>query len=77
MLLGTSALCRILLPLTGLTHAGLAAWTTWNVASGAEPEALGGLMAPDPLGALFPMLTSLLFVDGLRVRSVFIYGKIE
>lgn len=62
MLLGTSALCRILLPLTGLTHAGLAAWTTWNVASGAEPEALGGLLAPDPLGALFLMLASLLFL---------------
>ena len=62
ILLGTKAMCRVLLPLTALGHVILAAWTTHAVATGAEPKALSGLLAPDPLGTLFLMLASLLFM---------------
>ena len=62
ILLGTKAMCRVLLPLTALGHVVLAAWTTHAVATGAEPKALNGLLAPDPLGTLFLMLASLLFM---------------
>ena len=62
ILLGTKAMCRVLLPLTALCHTALAAWTTYAVGTGAEPRALNGLLAPDPLGALFLMLASLLFL---------------
>lgn len=62
ILLGTKAMCRVLLPLTALCHTALAAWTTYAVGMGAEPRALNGLLAPDPLGALFLMLASLLFL---------------
>ena len=62
ILLGTKAMCRVLLPLTALGHTALAAWTTYAVGTGAEPRAMNGLLAPDPLGALFLMLASLLFL---------------
>lgn len=62
ILLGTKAMCRVLLPLTALGHTALAAWTTHAVGTGAEPRAMNGLLAPDPLGALFLMLASLLFL---------------
>ncbi|MDD4701314.1 MAG: proton-conducting transporter membrane subunit [Desulfovibrio sp.] len=62
ILLGTKAMGRIILPLTALGHVALAAWTTHAVATGAEPRALNGLLAPDALGALFLMLASLLFL---------------
>lgn len=62
ILLGTKAMCRVLLPLTALGHVILAVWTTHAVGTGAEPKALNGLLAPDPLGTLFLMLASLLFL---------------
>ncbi|MFT4301723.1 MAG: proton-conducting transporter membrane subunit [Desulfovibrio sp.] len=62
ILLGTKAMCRVLLPLTALGHVVLATWTTHAVGAGAEPKALNGLLAPDPLGTLFLMLASLLFL---------------
>ena len=62
ILLGTKAMCRVLLPLTALGHTALAVWTTHAVGTGAEPRAMNGLLAPDPLGALFLMLASLLFL---------------
>ena len=62
ILLGTKAMCRVLLPLTALCHTALAAWTRYAVGTGAEPRALNGLLAPDSLGALVLMLASLLFL---------------
>ena len=59
---GNAALCRGLLPLTGLAHAALSLLTAARVAHGETPTALGGLLAPDPLGALFLTLASLLFL---------------
>lgn len=59
---GNAAFCRGLLPLTGLAHAALSLLTAARVAHGEKPTALGGLLAPDPLGALFLALASLLFL---------------
>ena len=70
ILLGTKAMCRVLLPLTALGHTALAAWTTYAVGTGAEPRAMNGLLAPDPLGALFLMLASLLFL-GASIYAVY------
>ena len=58
---GNAAFCRALLPLTGAGHVALSLATVAAVASGQRPSALGGLMAPDALGALFLILASLLF----------------
>ena len=83
ILLGTKAMCRVLLPLTALGHTALAAWTTYAVGTGAEPRAMNGLLAPDPLGALFLMLASLLkdldgiMPDGGQIFSLIAHGFTE
>lgn len=62
LLVGNAAFCRGLLPLTALGHVTLSLLTVARVARGEQPCALGGLLAPDALGALFLALASLLFL---------------
>jgi len=62
LLWGRAVVCRVGLPLTALGHTALAAMTAARVARGEAPAELGGLLAPDPLGTLFLMLASVLFL---------------
>ncbi|SDF63879.1 proton-conducting transporter transmembrane domain-containing protein [Desulfovibrio legallii] len=62
LLWGRAGVCRAGLPLTALIHAVLACAVAARVAQGETPTALGGLLAPDALGALFLALASLLFL---------------
>lgn len=59
---GNALFCQILLPAVAVCHAALSALTVCRVGAGAKPFALGGLLAPDPLGGLFLMLASALFL---------------
>ena len=62
LLVSNGAFCRLLLPLVGICHTSISCWTIAQVSSGTRLSALGGLLAPDALGALFLMLASLLFL---------------
>lgn len=62
LLWGRAVVCRLGLPLTALGHTVLTGSVAAAVARGEKPTALGGLLAPDPLGTLFLSLASLLFL---------------
>lgn len=57
-----AALCRCLLPIVAFIHTSLTVQITIAVLAGAQLAGAGGLLAPDPLGALFLCLASLLFL---------------
>lgn len=59
---GRPAACRTALLLTALAHTGLAALVAVRVGRGETPSAWGGLLAPDALGTLFLLLSSVLFL---------------
>lgn len=59
---GAAALCRALLGLVGICHTTLTVWIFYQVSNGKQLTALHGLLAPDPLGTLFLLLASLLFL---------------
>ena len=62
LLFKNATVYRGLLLLTALLHLVLSACTVQAVNAGAAPVAFGGLLAPDPLGALFLILASVLNV---------------
>ncbi|MBQ7608472.1 MAG: NADH dehydrogenase FAD-containing subunit [Desulfovibrionaceae bacterium] len=62
LLFGRALLCRLLLPLTAIGHSALTAGIAWQIAQGATPRALDGMLAPDALGVLFLSLASILFL---------------
>ncbi len=59
---GKALLCRVALPVMALAHTLLSALVALSVYQGNAPRALFGILAPDPLGVLFLMLASLLFL---------------
>lgn len=54
--------CRALLQLIALCHTALASHIALTVATGHKITGMWGLLAPDPLGTLFLMLASILFL---------------
>lgn len=62
LLAGNASFCRALLAIVAICHTSISAWIVMEVSAGQKPAALFGLLAPDPLGALFLILASVLFM---------------
>lgn len=61
-IIGNASFCRLLLPLVAIAHTGISSLTAMQVGTGQKPSGFFGLLAPDPLGTLFLVIASLLFL---------------